>query len=397
MRKVDILVVGGGPGGLECARQLALKGRSVLLIEKARDFQENNYSSGGVPLSLIKEFSLPSSVVGSFWNKMTVRSKHETTSWSNGEPLGAVVDFDKLREFLSTEFVKSGGELLFGCHYLSHEEMDSSLLVKLKNKEAEFNVETLYLVDATGSERKVIKSNASELSHSVKFTGIEFHIDVTEAIYKQFDHTLSFFLGPHWMPQGYAWIFPMGHQKLKVGVVRYNQNSFNVPHEPSYQYYLDKVLDLCGEYKLLDRHGKTICYMPGQTDIKFKNRAIAIGDAISSINPLGCEGIRHAMVSGRIAAEELGMILNGNSASFKNYAARMKEYFGKKWMLSELLMKQIYGTQSDLRMDRIVNSFSLMTPEQAMDLIFSYHYRWLVRPMGHFLAERFKDRILGNN
>lgn len=62
MKRYDVIVVGAGPAGGQCARELSTNGFKVLLVDKAKDFLENNYSSGAGPLSLMSDYNLPASI-----------------------------------------------------------------------------------------------------------------------------------------------------------------------------------------------------------------------------------------------------------------------------------------------------------------------------------------------
>ena len=177
------------------------------------------------------------------------------------------------------------------------------------------------------------------------------------------------------MPQGYAWIFPMAKNQLKVGVIRYFQDQQIIPHEPSYKFYLQQLLNQCGSYKILDKHGKTISYAKRQKDCRSKGPVIAIGDAISSVNPLGWEGIRHAMASGRLAAQAIHDYLRGKTNHFASYEKGMSHYFGYKWLWSEWMTSYLFKTKSDSRIDRAVRSFGLMNNKQIMRVIFDYQFK----------------------
>lgn len=396
MDRYDVLIVGAGPAGGQCARELAASGKKVLLIEKAKSFQENNYSSGGAPLEMMEEFSLPKEIVGSYWNQLVMKSANEKTVWQSPSPLGTILDFDKLRQFLSEEAIKDGGDFQLDCRYISHSIYTEGVHVKLKYHDEESIVTAKVLVDATGSERKVLSKETPSQDKGMDVTGIEFHINVKSEIYQKFDKSLTFYLGPKWMPQGYGWIFPMASNKLKVGVIRYFKKQHYVPSDPSYRHYLDQLIALCGqidESEIADKHGKTISYTFGQKDICYDGPVIALGDAISSINPLGCEGIRHALVSGRIAAREINSFLDNTTSSFENYRVSIKKYFGKKWFFSEILMNHLYKAREDRIMDHIVKSFQLMTPEEGIDVVFNYRFRWVIKPFLVYAFKRLKDRV----
>lgn len=378
MTDYDVVVVGAGPAGGQCARELCQKGIKVLLIDKAKSFLENNYSSGGAPLDILQEYQLPASIAGSFWNTLRVHSTKAKAEWKAHSPFGPVIDFDQLRKFLADEVYRHNGKLQLGCQYLGHSIDNNGLIIRLKdlNSQNQFDASAKVLVDATGSERKVLMNQLPNEDKAMIATGIEYHIETTSEIYAHFASSMNFFLGHNWMPQGYGWIFSMAPNKLKVGVIRYYQNQKIVPYIPSYKHYLEKLLALCGSYRLLDRHGKTIHYTKGQTDLRTNGPVLAIGDAISSINPLGCEGIRHALASGKFAALAIEDYLSGRKGGLKNYEKSIQKYFGWKWMFSEWLADSLFKTRKDELIDHSVKSFSSMNNQEIMDVIFNYRFRY---------------------
>lgn len=80
-----------------------------------------------------------------------------------------------------------------------------------------FSVQTSVLVDATGSDRKVLAKDYDK-TRSCIATGIEYHIQVDQVTDEKYRKSLNFFLGHHWMPQGYAWIFPLAPYQPEFGV-----------------------------------------------------------------------------------------------------------------------------------------------------------------------------------
>lgn len=279
---------------------------------------------------------------------------------------------------------------MLGMQYASHQVNHDGVEVRLKNLESqeEMHYSTRLLVDATGTDRKVIGSQKHENS-TMPATGIEFHVKVSPAVYQKYSQSLNFFLGHHWMPQGYGWIFPMAANQLKVGVIRYFQNQKYVSFAPSYQHYLDRLLEQCGPYQLEDRHGKTIQYTRGQKDIRFEGHIIAIGDAISCINPLGWEGIRHALFSGRVAAQSIQNCLSKKNADFTSYNKELNRYFGYKWMISELFMRNLFTHTNDALIDKIVKNFGLMNNEEIIDVIFNYKFSRSIKSYFWYYLEKF--------
>jgi digeranylgeranylglycerophospholipid reductase len=196
MKTYDVIVVGAGPAGGQCARDLVAKGFKVLLVDKAKNFLENNYSSGGGPLSMMTDFDLPPSIVGAYWNKLNIESTKEKNVWTSDSPFGPVLDFDRLRQFLSDETQRMGGDFQLGLQYVSHRIQNDEVEVRFKNLESheDTHFRSKFLVDATGTDRKIIEPHKNE-NASLPATGIEFHIKVSPDIYKKYSHSLNFFLG----------------------------------------------------------------------------------------------------------------------------------------------------------------------------------------------------------
>lgn len=390
MNVYDVVVVGAGPAGGQCARELTQSGYKVLLIDKASSYLDNNYSSGGAPLEIMSQFNLPDSIVGTFWDTLRIQSTQSKSIWTSPTPFGPVINFDQLRGFLAEQVEANGGTVKLGHLYQSHQVQSGRIEIQLKDLASSitYSIHAAALVDATGTERKVVTGDHFDKKKAVAATGIEYHVKVDPEIYQEYAKSLNFFLGHHWMPQGYGWIFSMSPFQLKVGVIRYFQNKNYIPHQPTYKPYIEQLLNLCGNYTIEDKHGKTIYYTPGQKDIRFKGPVIAIGDAVSSINPLGWEGIRHAMVSGHLAAEAIENFLKGRKKDFKDYDRAMNSYFGWRWTCSEWMMRSLFKTKRDILIDHSVKAFSRMNNDEIMKVIFDYQFRHSLKSFFWYFISR---------
>ncbi|MBN9377987.1 MAG: hypothetical protein BGO14_00690 [Chlamydiales bacterium 38-26] len=379
----DAIVVGAGPAGGQCARELAKNGKKVLLVEKSKDFSVNNYSSGGAPAEMLGDYSLPRDVLGTMWNKIALFTSTQRHYWGDEKYAGVVFDFMKLRAFLAQEVTQQGSELLLDHSYHHHEVDHGKTYVYLRNmhKQDILKVEAAVIVDATGAERKVLQNGKFEKKEAVAATGVEYLVEVKSEDYQRYAKTLSFFLGLKWMPQGYAWIFPMEENRLKIGVVRYFAHDMVVPHELSYRHYIERMLKEClqGDAKILDTHGKTMYYFEGQNEPRYEGNIVAIGDAISTLNPMASEGIRHAMYSGRMAARRIVDYLKGDNQSFFKYSKEMDKYFGFRWKTSEYLMNCMYRETKDEQLERYAQSFKKLSFDEMLQFTFQYKLKTVAK------------------
>jgi flavin-dependent dehydrogenase len=301
-----------------------------------------------------------------------------------------------LREFLATEVLRWGGEVRLGCRYLKYQQMEDKLTVFLKSKGEEIEtVTTRLLVDATGYARAVIYKHRREKPDFLKAVGIEYLITVPEQFYQKYQDNLVFFLGHKWSPKGYAWIFPMDNQQLKIGAAWLEGEHPYISEVKSLKSYIIQILKdyiKLDNYELVEQHGSIVEYSSGLQDIYYKKpNIIAIGDAVSTINALGGEGIRHAMKGAEIACQYMEEYLQGKSSSFTPYQQRMQEYFQPKWNLSDRLSRKVYLEYSDARIDQGVSYLKYLATQDIIDILFYYKFEKYTKGLGGFLLGKLRQ------
>jgi flavin-dependent dehydrogenase len=392
----DIVIVGGGPAGGHCGRLLSEKGYRVLLLEQHSSWQDNNFSSAASPLEILEQFNLPETVVAKFWKNIEIISTSIHRSWSSSQPLGVVFDFAKLREFLASEVVRLRGEVRLGCRYLKYQQMEEKLRVFLRTKGQEIEtVTTRLLVDATGYARAVMYNHRREKPDFLKGVGIEYLIAAPEQYYQEYQDSLVFFLGHKWSPKGYAWIFPMDNNQLKVGAAWLEGKHPYIPEVKPLRTYIVQILKdymKLDNYDLVESHGSIVEYSCELQDIYYKKpNIIAIGDAVSTINALGGEGIRHAMKGAEIACQYIEEYLQGNPVNFADYQRAMQQHFQPKWSLSDRLSRKVYLEYSDSRIDRGVSYLKYLSRQDIIDILFYYKFEKYTKGLGGFILGKLRQ------
>ena len=106
---------------------------------------------------------------------------------------------------------------------------------------------------------------------------------------------------------------------------------------------------------------------------------LGLGDAISTANLLGGEGIRHAMASGRLLVAPLLEALAGNERLLDRYPRQLKQALCWRWSLSGRLAQRTWLGLVDERVDRRLSALlhGLEQTAAAGDLsAMLFHYRF---------------------
>ena len=400
--QVDVLIVGAGPAGGQLGRRLQALGHSVLLVDRLASFEANAFSSAGTVNECMERFQLPDSVVGAKWRALEIVTTRERGRWEEDEPVGTVLDFGRLRAFLAGEIEGAGGAVWMGTEYLRREAIEGGERVWLRRKGQEIAVEAKVVVDATGPARALMRGLAPAHAEYMRGTGLELLVEVPPEQYARFKDTLVFYMGYKWMPRGYAWIFPMEANTLKVGAGRISIGEALTPPGSSLRSHVDLVLrEELGieEPKVLDTHGAVLKYALGMEDRFEDGAVIAIGDAVSTLNILGGEGIRHAMVGAEIALPFITARLQDPARTFAGYREAVHAKFKATWQASERHSRRKYLADSDERIDWQVRFLRTKRLEFILDSLFNYNFRRVALASAPsylaFKAKRAMRRMLG--
>jgi digeranylgeranylglycerophospholipid reductase len=396
MQSFDVVVVGGGPSGGQCSRVLAKAGWKVLLIERHKDFCINNFSSAVTPLETLENFRLPQDVIGSYWSKFIIVTSNEYGVWESKLPQGVVLDFGRLRQFLANDTRANGGEVWMNCRYLNHIASDDRTVVTVVHSGQVITINTKVLVDATGQSRTVIYGKDDLKPEFLSGAGIEYLVEVSDKDYSSYKDAVTFCLGYKWMPKGYSWVFPMGDNRLKIGAGIYHLDHVFVKETQPLRNYIKVLLDdyiKTKNYKILETHGSVIKYSSGLKDIYFRDNTIAIGDAVSTLNFLGGEGIRHAMQGSDIACKYIQRYLDGSLKDFHDYQVEMRDIFLNTWNVSEKLAIRRYSIDCDEILDKMVKYLRPMSLEDVVDILFFYRFEKVSKGLPQYLLRKLDSLV----
>lgn len=394
----EVIVIGAGPAGAQCARNLAKLGIDVLLVEKFNSFYDNNFSSAGMSMQGFDEFDLPKDVIGQYWKNFTIQTSNQLAVWKGNENKGVVLDFAKLRQFLADDCVKNGGEVLMGYSYTSKVVQNNQVTTQFfsKNENKKISLKAKLLVDATGPARKVIYNSLEEQPKMEKSAGVEYMIKVNDQVYNRFKDDLFFFLGDKWCHKGYSWVFPMSDNVLKVGTAKMLDKEKTKESE-SLKQITERIISNymnAPDYEVIDVHGGVVRSTRSITEAFYKDNVVAIGDSISAINPLGGEGIRYALRSADDVAIHIENFIKKRENTFATYRKKWRKKYLFTWKLCLFLAETVYNKLSDKKVDEKIKKYkNLIDIDQLVNIVFEFKFNKMFRRIFSFTWSRIKAKF----
>jgi geranylgeranyl reductase family protein len=308
MRKnYDVIVAGAGPGGATAAYFLGRAGRRVLVLEKER-LPRYKPCGGGISAVLLEQFpfsfepvfeSRPAEVVYS------LRGEAVSVPLA-GRPLRMVMR-DSFDSFLLD---RTGAEVRAGRPVRKVREEAGRVEVETADGEV---FSAAHLIGADGANSAVARSLGLRRGKAPA-AAIEAEVRVPPEALARFEGRLEFLFGE--VRLGYLWIFPKrDHLSVGIGAL--------LPGPGMLQKQLRRVMAEQG----IDLDGAPLRGHPLPINLRrgpvCTRRTLLVGDAAGLMDPLSGEGIRPAILSGRLAAEA---ILAGRPES---YAAAVERRLGR--------------------------------------------------------------------
>ena len=387
---MTVLIAGAGPSGSRLAANLAKGGVNVILVDRINTASQQAFSSAVVPISALEEELIPSQAVSTYCKSWQIICPNENlNTWSSDRAVGVVLDFAKLREGLWKIARSFGVEMLIGWTVKAVKSFNYSADVFLTGPGGvSRKIKVRWVVDATGFKRSLIGLPSNILLKGDQLLngyGTEWILKGNQYTQMLWNNRMTFVLGSELIPYGYGWIFPMANNQLKVGIC-----SLPPPHigtkdiSKSLKRLLFKYE--LSELKVLDKHGGIVSSTLKRSEPHHKGRIIGVGDAVSTANILGGEGIRHAIASSDILAPLIletykhpAVELEQDCLVINTYKNLLRRHFGWRWSISSKIARRTWWSLSskkaDLRICRLVGALAKnSSAEDISALLFDYRF-----------------------
>jgi digeranylgeranylglycerophospholipid reductase len=297
----DLVVVGGGPAGSSAAWAAAKKGIKVALLEKENSIAETVRTSGVTWIQNIKEFGIPDDCFNPIKNFSFCSPNNEVTI-SDSVPRAAVLDVRKTYRWLADQAEKEGADVFVKINVNRVIKNDKGDIVGVSgtSPNGEITFHAKIVIDASGFQSTVSKAMGFVTQWERFGVGAEYEVSVENVD----SDTWWLMVGQQYSPAGYAWIFPLGKNIVRIGVGVGKPESNVDPTQRLKELMetklgpirkLGKITPIEFHYGLIPNDGlsrKTVY-----------NNLILVGDSAGQANPLVLEGIRYAIRFGRVAGK----------------------------------------------------------------------------------------------
>jgi len=384
----DAVVIGGGPAGATAAHELARRGHSVLLLDRAGRIKP---CGGAIPPRLIRDFDIPDDllVARAHSARMVAPSEHHVDIPIDNGFVG-MVNRDAFDEWLRERAARHGavrrngsfvkitreGEGLSQVHYLARDK-------HTRGEGTPACVQARCIIGADGARSEVARQCVPGADRG-RFVFAYHEIVRTPAIRPAgYDPTrCDVVYDGRLSPDFYGWVFPHG-DTLSIGTGSADRG-FSLRTAVA---QLREKSGLGGA-ETLRREGAPIPMKPLPRWDNGRDVVLA-GDAAGVVAPASGEGIYYAMLGGQLAAQAAHALLQtGEVRSLKLARKRFMQQHGTVfWVLGVM---QWFWYSSDRRRERFVK---ICEDRDVQQLTFeSYMNKQLTRrkPMAH-VRIFFKD------
>jgi geranylgeranyl reductase len=346
----DVAVIGGGPSGATAANDLARRGLSVLLLDKAGRIKP---CGGAIPPKLIDDFGIPDSLLcAKIQGARIISPKNRSVDMPIDGGFVGMVDRDVFDEWLRARAAANGAERVSGTFERLLRGDDGTSTIHYRPKGADPNappeaVRARAVIGADGANSAVGKQ-AVPGAEKVPFV-FAYHeiIRTPEAGTANYDPTrCDVYYNGKMSPDFYSWIFPHGNT-MSIGTGSAHKG-FSLKGAVS---DLRGLTGLDGA-ETIRREGAPIPLKPLKRWDDGRNVLLA-GDAAGVVAPASGEGIYYAMLGGRLAADSVEEFCRtGDARALRTARRRFMRVHGPVFWILGIMQTYWYG--NDDRRERFV-------------------------------------------
>ena len=367
MTKYDIVIVGGGPAGLSAAYSASRKNAKTLVLEKDDSIAQNIRTSGVSWIDDMKRLAIPEKCYNAIKN-FRIISPSKDIVLRGKTPKSCVLDVRSTYQYLATLAAREGAEISVRSEVQSVKSNSNRISGVVANTtRGKIEIDSNLVIDASGFNSIVARRSGLARNWTRYGIGAEY-----ECYCDDIDpETWILMVGHKYSDAGYAWIFPISKQRVRIGTGVGRPESITDPIKKLNSIMESKIkpLDELRNIQPIEFH---YGFIPNEGSRKSTifDGLMLVGDSAGQANPLVLEGIRFAIEFGRVAGDVGANSLSKGCTreSLEQYEKFWKERVSSK-IKSSLKVQSRWLQMNDESWDREVEIIQQMTVEDFLDFI----------------------------
>jgi len=376
---LDVVIIGGGPGGLSAARHLAAGGWSVTVFEEHADIGLPVHCTGVLAEDAIRDLAVAPDVVLNVLSTVKfVAPAGHSFEYTTATTEAVVIDRAAFDAALSGKAVAAGARLVRGQRVIGVEPVASGVQLTFADHDP---VRARAAVLACGANYAFQKRLGLGMpSTFLQSAQLELPAERPGDVEIHFGSEIA--------PKGFAWAVPVRRPSgtfARIGLMA--DGDVGV----FFSRMLERVRERWGVAQP-DVAPRRRMLPLGSVGRSYADRVVAVGDAAGLVKPTTGGGIYYSVVSGEIAAEVLGAQLakgDLSESALKEYERRWRRRFQSEFS-AQLALRSVAQNMRDADIDAL---FSLATTDGILPLVrqtarFNKHRDFILALLKHPPARR---------
>ena len=361
--KYDVVIAGAGPAGLSAAISAATSGASVLVVEQNLEVGSPTRTSGGSFIRELLELGIPESLFHPI-QRVRFLSPHRSAAFQYDQPVACIIDVRGVYQHLAIQAAKAGATIWLASKVLDvlrDGDRVSGVRVETRIK-SRVEITADVVIDATGYKGHLLRQ--AGLSPRIERYGVGAEFDMFAPECDENEAVLL--VGSEFAPAGYGWVFPWGEHRVRVGVGVIHPDDASDPVK-----LLDSLVASANRLGVNLTGAQPIEYHFGlipsdMAETFVGDGIIGVGDAAGHASTLVGEGIRWAIMAGRMAGNVAASAAKSGDVSTSFLSQFQSEWLrqhGRNLRIANMINRKI-SKWDDRKWDERTELLSMLSPEE---------------------------------